>query len=289
MNIVEDKFYDGRVTVGQSVGALAAQALAEPLMQMTLNAAHRASVASDYDTIPRLKELLNGTAKDLNFEYSLRGLPYTRRYIIQEISSIYENAGETIDRRHIQLVADYMLKDGHLKGFNRNQLNNSQSFLKSAAFEQPLKVLEVARSKNKIDRLRGFLSSLSPYTVFTDYVDQGLPLDELYTLLDDITAVGDDVTSGGDDVTAFNDDIIAVEKKKDEDPGLPCEEEVIQPENKNGSGDEASPDMHRSHRSDGEEEVAEPKEKKEVNEAGIIDLDKFEENQNKNPKESVPE
>lgn len=61
--LVEDiliSFHKGRVSVGEHVGGLAAQALAEPLMQMVLNAIHRTNISSDSDIIPSLNKLLNG-------------------------------------------------------------------------------------------------------------------------------------------------------------------------------------------------------------------------------------
>lgn len=153
-------YQESRPAAGEAVGALAAQALAEPLMQMTLNACHRAAVASDGDAIPRLTELLNGQAEDALLELWQGGLLRVRDYLVQEIGRVYAAAGEAVDVRHVRLVVDYMLKDGAMHGFTRHHVPPQTSFLKSAAFEQPLGLLQTAGWRGRADGLRGVSENL---------------------------------------------------------------------------------------------------------------------------------
>lgn len=67
------------------------------------------SVAQDSDVIPRLKALLDGTADDLLAQALLTGYPGLRAFVITEIGKLYDDAGESIDDRHLKLVTDFML------------------------------------------------------------------------------------------------------------------------------------------------------------------------------------
>lgn len=153
-------YQESRPAAGEAVGSLAAQALAEPLMQMTLNACHRAAVASDGDAIPRLTELLNGQAEDALLELWQGGLLRARDYLVREVGRVYAAAGETVDERHVRLVVDYMLKEGAMSGFTRFHVPPQTSFLKAAAFEQPLSLLQTAGWRGRADGLRGVSENL---------------------------------------------------------------------------------------------------------------------------------
>ncbi|XP_063852401.1 DNA-directed RNA polymerase II subunit rpb1-like [Scylla paramamosain] len=160
LETMTEMYQESRPAAGECVGALAAQALAEPLMQMTLNACHRAAVASDGDAIPRLTELLNGHAEDTLLEIQQGGLLHARQYLVQEISQVYSLSGESVDARHVRLVVDYMLKEGVLSGFTRHHISPQVSFLKAAAFEQPLSLLQRAGVRARSDDLRGVSENL---------------------------------------------------------------------------------------------------------------------------------
>lgn len=153
-------YKESRPAAGEAVGSLAAQALAEPLMQMTLNACHRAAVASDGDAIPRLTELLNGRAEDALLELWQGGLQRARDYLVQEVGRVYAAAGEAVDVRHVRLVVDCMLKEGTMSGFTRYDVAPQTSFLKAAAFEQPLSLLQTAGRRGRGDGLRGVSENL---------------------------------------------------------------------------------------------------------------------------------
>ena len=160
LEAMTDLYLESRPAAGECVGALAAQALAEPLMQMTLNACHRAAVASDGDAIPRLTQLLNGQAEDALLEVRRGGLLHVRDYLVQEISQVYSGSGEAIDVRHVRLVVDYMLKEGVMGGYTRQHIPPQASFLKAAAFEQPLSLLQHAGTRGRCDNLLGVSQNL---------------------------------------------------------------------------------------------------------------------------------
>lgn len=132
-------FEDSRMLPGECVGLQAAQALAEPLMQMTLNSAHTmGSARGSGGVMTRLISLLNATADDLLYQNSCYGLPSLRPFLIREIGKLYKDSGENIDVRHLRLVADFMLRDGEVQGFLRQDISEGSSFIKVAAFEEPV-------------------------------------------------------------------------------------------------------------------------------------------------------
>ncbi|MPC41023.1 DNA-directed RNA polymerase II subunit RPB1 [Portunus trituberculatus] len=137
-----------------------ADSLPSCVNNMTLNACHRAAVASDGDAIPRLTELFNGQAEDALLEMQQGGLLHARQYLVQEISQVYSLSGESVDARHVRLVVDYMLKEGVLSGFTRHHIPPQVSFLKAAAFEQPLSLLQRAGVRARIDDLHGVSENL---------------------------------------------------------------------------------------------------------------------------------
>lgn len=132
---------------GDCVGAIAAQAFAEPLMQMNLSSIHMQHAAAQVNPINRLRALLDVTATDLIYYQYMHGGIETRLYLMHELYDLYNRSGETIDMRHVSLVADMMLKNGELKGFNRHDVDEDISCVKAAAFEQTLKILSNAAAK----------------------------------------------------------------------------------------------------------------------------------------------
>lgn len=77
MNQLKETVTESLSTPGDCVGALAAQALAEPLMQMTLNSVHQQHATKNSNPLVRLRSLLDATATDLRAKET-EGLPQVR-------------------------------------------------------------------------------------------------------------------------------------------------------------------------------------------------------------------
>ena len=89
------------------------------------------------------------------------GIEAARRLIINEIHSVLNSQGLSIDVRHLKLVADAMTSSGEIKGITRSGIvSQKNSILAKAAFETPIKQFVKATIKGNEDKLRGVIENI---------------------------------------------------------------------------------------------------------------------------------
>jgi len=89
------------------------------------------------------------------------GIEAARNAIINEAMATLEDAGLTVDVRHIMLVADIMTFDGVIKGIGRHGVAGEKAnVLARASFEETVKHLFNASARGEIDHLDGVIESI---------------------------------------------------------------------------------------------------------------------------------
>ena len=72
----------------------------------------------------------------------------------QEVSSVFNVYGISVNHRHLSLIADYMTFDGVYKSFNRFGMDSNSSPFQQMSFETTMKFLRSATVRGDIDTLR---------------------------------------------------------------------------------------------------------------------------------------
>ncbi|KAI2473314.1 beta and beta-prime subunits of DNA dependent RNA-polymerase [Annulohypoxylon bovei var. microspora] len=72
------------------------------------------------------------------------GVEAARSAIIQELGGIFEGHGISVDKRHLNLISDYMTRNGAFTPFNRNGLKGNVSPFTKMSFETTLSFLKDA-------------------------------------------------------------------------------------------------------------------------------------------------
>ena len=63
-------------------------------------------------------------SNDINEIYEKLGIEAARNILIEEISSVCDDAGEYINPRHVELLVDTMTNKGYLTAINRQGINS---------------------------------------------------------------------------------------------------------------------------------------------------------------------
>lgn len=71
----------------------------------------------------------------------------------QEVQTVFQVYGITVDPRHLLLIADYMTFDGTFKPLSRVGIESSASPLQQMSFESTLKFLKSAIVTSRLDNL----------------------------------------------------------------------------------------------------------------------------------------
>ncbi len=89
------------------------------------------------------------------------GIEAARQAIIDEVSTVLEEQGITVDIRHIMLVADTMCLNGEIEGITRyGIIKSKQGVLASASFETPIKHFTNAALKGTRDYLHSVIENV---------------------------------------------------------------------------------------------------------------------------------
>lgn len=80
-------------------------------------------------------DLCASYSNDIYAVYRYFGLEAARSVIVQEIINVFDVYGIKINIRHLYLIADYMLKDGHFSPYSRASFTMDDSFIQKMSFE----------------------------------------------------------------------------------------------------------------------------------------------------------
>ena len=81
------------------------------------------------------------------------GIEAANKTIVKEIVNVFKAYGIDVDKRHLNLVADYMTFDGSYRPFNRIGIENNPSPLQQMTFETAIGFLRSATLAGKCDTL----------------------------------------------------------------------------------------------------------------------------------------
>ncbi|EJW03320.1 hypothetical protein EDEG_02328 [Edhazardia aedis USNM 41457] len=127
-------------------------------------------------------ELMNTYSNDIhNVNLSL-GIEACRSVIVNEIKTVFNAYGITVNIRHLLLIADFMTKEGIYKPFNRYGLAHSQSILQKMSFESAFKFIKEGVLFNEKDTLQTPSANIIVGNAVNLGTDCGFILKENYSL-----------------------------------------------------------------------------------------------------------
>ncbi|EJD52444.1 beta and beta-prime subunits of DNA dependent RNA-polymerase [Auricularia subglabra TFB-10046 SS5] len=92
-------------------------------------------------------------SNDIHAILKTYGVEMARRTIVDEVSGVFAGYNIDVDRRHLELIADYMTFEGGYKPFNRQGISNNSSPLLKASFETTVAFLTDATLHGDFDNL----------------------------------------------------------------------------------------------------------------------------------------
>jgi len=93
---------------------------------------------------------------DINEICEIYGIEMARKAIIREITDVMENAGASVDVRHIEILADAMTCGGFLQKIDRYGARKGEAGpLALASFEETTSVLSEAAAFGRVDNIAG--------------------------------------------------------------------------------------------------------------------------------------
>ncbi|KAH7108430.1 beta and beta-prime subunits of DNA dependent RNA-polymerase [Auriculariales sp. MPI-PUGE-AT-0066] len=107
------------------------------------------------------------------------GVEMARRAIVDEVSGVFAGYKIDVDRRHLELIADYMTFEGGYKPFNRTGISNNSSPLLKASFETTMSFITDATLHGDFDNLTSPAGSIvlgKPAKTGTGAFDIMMPL-----------------------------------------------------------------------------------------------------------------
>uniref|UniRef100_A0A1X7UR27 DNA-directed RNA polymerase n=1 Tax=Amphimedon queenslandica TaxID=400682 RepID=A0A1X7UR27_AMPQE len=72
---------------------------------------------------------------------------------MQEVSSVFNVYGISVNHHHLSLIADYMRFDGDYESFSRFGMNSNSSPFQQMSFETTMKFLRSATVRGDVDTL----------------------------------------------------------------------------------------------------------------------------------------
>jgi DNA-directed RNA polymerase II subunit RPB1 len=100
-------------------------------------------------------------SNDINEIYGKLGVEAARNILIEEISSVCDDAGEYINSRHIELLVDTMTNRGYLTAINRQGINRGDvGPLAKSSFEDTTDQFIKAGMFGEKDKLKGVSSNI---------------------------------------------------------------------------------------------------------------------------------
>jgi len=100
-------------------------------------------------------------SNDINEIYEKLGIEAARNILVEEISSVCDDAGEYINSRHIELLVDTMTNKGYLTAINRQGINRGDvGPLAKSSFEDTTDQFIKAGIFGEKDRLKGVSSNI---------------------------------------------------------------------------------------------------------------------------------
>lgn len=142
------KFYDGMITPGEAVGALAAQSIGEPSTQMTLDAFHSTgSKVTVSGGVPRFKEILSLTKMKMpSVTIYLKGIPIPRSVMDQIDEKFLPN-----ERANTMSYVDKWLLSLPRDEAKKKKIEFIEAFTTSSQASDGAEGLSVMSVKNKFE------------------------------------------------------------------------------------------------------------------------------------------
>jgi len=118
---------------------------------------------SNYEEVVRRPEIdMNRFySNDIALMLKRYGIEAARTAVIKEVSSVFDAYGISIDKRHLQLIADYVTNSGEWLGMSRHTMKKCSSPMQQMSFETTTQFLTHASMHGSIDMAKSPSASLA--------------------------------------------------------------------------------------------------------------------------------